>query len=215
MAKIANRPNYVKQMDAVLAALGESRPRLLLHACCAPCSSSVLELLERHFAVTILYYNPNIWPDAEYRRRLEELRRFLQKSGRADTALIEDDYRPEEFYAAVQGLEAEPERGGRCTVCYRLRMERAAAYAAAHGYEWFCTTLSVSPHKDAGRINAIGQELAAQYGVRHLPSEFKKRDGYKRSLVLSGEYGLYRQDYCGCEFSARASEARRTAAKTE
>lgn len=201
-----NRPNYVRQMDAVIASLGGARPRLLLHACCAPCSSSVLEVLEAHFAVTILYDNPNIWPEAEYRRRLEELRRFLEVSGRQGIPLVAAEYRPETFYEAVRGLEAEPERGGRCTVCYRLRMEQAAAYAAANGYEWFCTTLSLSPHKDAERINAIGEQLAARYGVRHLPSEFKKRDGYKRSLELSREYGLYRQDYCGCEFSARTGK---------
>lgn len=201
-----NRPNYVRQMDAVIASLGGARPRLLLHACCAPCSSSVLEVLEAHFAVTILYDNPNIWPEAEYRRRLEELRRFLEVSGRQGIPLVATEYRPETFYEAVRGLEAEPERGGRCTVCYRLRMEQAAAYAAANGYEWFCTTLSLSPHKDAERINAIGEQLAARYGVRHLPSEFKKRDGYKRSLELSREYGLYRQDYCGCEFSARTGK---------
>lgn len=202
-----NRPNYVRQMDAVIASLGGARPRLLLHACCAPCSSSVLEVLEAHFAVTILYDNPNIWPEAEYRRRLEELRRFLEVSGRQGIPLVAVEYRPKTFYEAVRGLEAEPERGGRCTVCYRLRMEQAAAYAAANGYEWFCTTLSLSPHKDAERINAIGEQLAARYGVRHLPSEFKKRDGYKRSLELSREYGLYRQDYCGCEFSARTGRA--------
>lgn len=202
-----NRPNYMRQMDAVIAALDGARPRLVLHACCAPCSSSVLELLEQHFALAVCYDNPNIWPEAEYRRRLEELRRFLEVSGRQSIPLIAAEYRPETFYEAVRGLEAEPERGGRCTVCYRLRMERAAAWAAANGYEWFCTTLSLSPHKDAERINAIGEELAARYGVRHLPGEFKKRDGYKRSLELSREYGLYRQDYCGCEFSARAGRA--------
>lgn len=208
---MANRSNYVKQMDEVLAGLAGSRPRLLLHACCAPCSSSVLELLERHFEISVFYYNPNIWPKAEYARRLAELRRFLAASGRAETPLIENGHCPEEFYAAAAGLETEPERGARCTACYRLRMEKAAAYAAAHGYEWFCTTLSLSPHKDAERINQIGQALAGRYGVRHLPSEFKKRDGYKRSLALSAEYGLYRQDYCGCEFSARAAAERQTA----
>lgn len=206
---MANRPNYAKQMDEALAGLAGSRPSLLLHACCAPCSSSVLEILERHFAVSVFYYNPNTWPETEYARRLAELRRFLAASGRAALPLIEEGYRPAEFYAAAAGLEAEPERGARCTECYRLRMEKTAAYAAAHGYGWFCTTLSLSPHKDAERINQIGAALAARYGVRHLPSEFKKRDGYKRSLELSARYELYRQDYCGCEFSAQAAAARR------
>ena len=118
--------------------------------------------------------------------------------------VVEDHYDPQEFYSAVAGLEAEPERGGRCTVCYRLRMRRAAQYAAEHGFDWFATTLSISPHKDAARINQIGQELEQEFGVKHLPSDFKKKNGYLRSLQLSEEYGLYRQDYCGCEFSARA-----------
>ena len=120
--------------------------------------------------------------------------------------VIEDHYDPQEFYTAVQGLENEPERGGRCTVCYRLRMRRAAQYAKEHGFDWFTTTLSISPHKDAARINQIGQELEAEFGIRHLPSDFKKQNGYLRSLQLSEEYGLYRQDYCGCEFSAKARD---------
>ena len=118
--------------------------------------------------------------------------------------VVEDHYDPQEFYSAVAGLENEPERGSRCTVCYRLRMRRAAQYAAEHGFDWFTTTLSISPHKDAKRINAIGQELEQEFGVKHLPSDFKKQNGYLRSLQLSEEYGLYRQDYCGCEFSAKA-----------
>ena len=162
----------------------------------------MLEQLLAHFEVTILYYNPNIWPAAEYRRRGDELERFAAAFAPA-VQVVEGEYDTGRYYEAVAGLEAEPERGGRCTVCYRMRMEEAARYAAAHGFDWFCTTLSISPHKDAARINAIGQELEAQYGVRHLPNDFKKKNGYKRSLELSAEYGLYRQDYCGCEFSAR------------
>ena len=184
---MANKPNYPAQMDQVFAALGDERPPLLLHACCGPCSSSVLEVLCAHFQVTVLYYNPNIWPPEEYRRRADELASFLQRAHALDVKLVEEPYDPQEFYTAVQGLEQEPEKGGRCTVCYRLRMERAAQYAKAHGFVWFTTTLSVSPLKDPIRINQIGEELAAQYGLRHLPSEFKKRDGYKRSLELSHE----------------------------
>ena len=200
------KPNYDREMQSCLAALNaEERPRLLLHACCGPCSSAVLERLCQRFAVTVLYYNPNIWPAAEHDRRRDELARFLQQCG-CGAQLVAPPYAPEEFYSAVQGLEAEPERGGRCTVCYRLRMEQAARYAAEHGFGWFCTTLSISPHKDAERINQIGRQLEAQYGVRHLPNDFKKRGGYQRSLELSAEYGLYRQDYCGCEFSARRLE---------
>ena len=169
--------NFAQQMDEVLKTLGPQRPKLLLHACCGPCSSAVLEKLCRYFEITVLYYNPNTWPAEEYYRRGEELKKFVSQ---------------------------EPERGGRCTVCYRLRMRRAAQYAKEHGFDWFTTTLSISPHKDAARINQIGQELEAEFGIRHLPSDFKKQNGYLRSLQLSEEYGLYRQDYCGCEFSAKA-----------
>ena len=202
---MANRINYQLEMEKVLASLpAGAKPKLLLHACCAPCSSAVLERLREHFSITILYYNPNIYPPQEYHRREQELERFLQDAGMSGISLIELPYDPQEFYTAVKGLEAEPERGERCTVCYRLRMEQAARYAAAHGFDWFTTTLSISPVKDPVRINQIGQELAQKYGVAHLPSEFRKKNGYKRSLELSAEYGLYRQDYCGCEFSAKA-----------
>jgi predicted adenine nucleotide alpha hydrolase (AANH) superfamily ATPase len=208
----ANMPymqNYAQQMSAVLADIAQSgrRPTLLLHACCGPCSSAVLEMLSRYFQITILYYNPNTWPEAEYLRRGEELARFVEEAHPLDVKVVEEEYVPSQFYEAVRGLENEPERGSRCTVCYRLRMEHAAQYAKAHGFEWFTTTLSISPHKDAVRINQIGQELEKLYGVRHLPSDFKKQNGYLRSLQLSKDYGLYRQDYCGCEFSAKAREA--------
>ena len=157
------------------------------------------------FDITILYYNPNIWPASEYRRRADELHQFVKQANLPGITLVEEGYDQSEFYTAVAGLEAEPERGGRCTVCYRLRMEHAAQYAAAHGFDWFCSTLSISPRKDAEKINAIGRELEKKYGVRHLPNEFKRKEGHKRSLELSAQYGLYRQDWCGCEFSARGS----------
>ena len=200
-----NRVNYDKQMQSVLASLGADRPRLLLHACCAPCSSAVLERLAEYFELSLLYYNPNIAPPAEYHRREAELERFVEQAG-FSYPVIELPYDPQAFYTAVQGLEQEPEKGARCTVCYRLRLEQTARYAADHGFAWFCTTLSISPLKDPVRINEIGQELAAQYGLHWLPSEFRKREGYKRSLTLSAEYGLYRQEYCGCVFSRRARE---------
>ena len=228
--------NFAQQMDEVLKTLGPQRPKLLLHACCGPCSSAVLEKLCRYFEITVLYYNPNTWPAEEYYRRGEELKKFVAQAHPLGVTVIEDRYDPQEFYTAVQGLENEPERGGRCTVCYRLRMRRVAQYAKEHGFDWFTTTLSISPHKDAARINQIGQELEAEFGIRHLPSDFKKQNGYLRSLQLSEEsedvilaaehravevdlgddllgagqlqlseeYGLYRQDYCGCEFSAKA-----------
>ena len=198
-----NRINYQLEMEKVLRTLDGTRPKLLLHACCAPCSSATLERLAAHFDITILYYNPNIYPPEEYHRREAELERFVEEAG-YHYPVVELPYDPQEFYTAVKGLENEPEKGARCTVCYRLRMRRAAQYAAEHGFDWFTTTLSISPHKDAKRINAIGQELEQEFGVKHLPSDFKKQNGYLRSLQLSEEYGLYRQDYCGCEFSAKA-----------
>ena len=198
-----NRINYQLEMEKVLRTLDGTRPKLLLHACCAPCSSATLERLSAHFDLTILYYNPNIYPPEEYHRREAELERFVEQAG-YHYPVVELPYDPQEFYTAVKGFENEPEKGARCTVCYRLRMRRAAQYAAEHGFDWFTTTLSISPHKDAKRINAIGQELEQEFGVKHLPSDFKKQNGYLRSLQLSEEYGLYRQDYCGCEFSAKA-----------
>ena len=193
--------NFAQQMDEVLKTLGPQRPKLLLHACCGPCSSAVLEKLCRYFEITVLYYNPNTWPAEEYYRRGEELKKFVAQAHPLGVTVIEDRYDPQEFYTAVQGLENEPERGERCTVCYRMRLERAAQYARAHGFNWFTTTLSISPVKDPVRLNTIGCELAQQYGLNYLQSEFRKKDGYKRSLALSAEYGLYRQDYCGCIFS--------------
>lgn len=200
--RMPNRINYQQEMEKVLQQLDTAalRPRLLLHACCAPCSSATLERLARHFDLTILYYNPNIYPPEEYHRREAELERFVEQAG-YHYPVVELPYNPQEFYDAVKGLEQEPEKGERCTVCYRLRLEQTARYAAEHGFDWFCTTLSISPMKDPVRINTLGTELGARYGVRFLPSEFRKKDGYKRSLALSAEYGLYRQDYCGCVFS--------------
>ena len=199
--------NFAQQMDEVLKTLGTQRPKLLLHACCGPCSSAVLEKLCRYFEITVLYYNPNTWPAEEYYRRGEELKKFVAQAHPLGVTVIEDHYDPQEFYTAVKGLENEPEKGARCTVCYRLRLEQAARYAADHGFDWYCTTLSISPMKDPVRLNELGTELGRQYGVPFLPSEFRKKDGYKRSLQLSAEYGLYRQDYCGCVFSKREREA--------
>lgn len=197
------KTNYQKQTDAVIAALpaGE-KPRLLLHSCCGPCSSYVLEYLTQYFRVTVLYYNPNIQPREEYDKRLHWQREIIARLPTPETVdILECVYDGAHYTEAVRGLEREPEGGARCTVCFRLRLEETARLAKAHGYDYFCTTLTVSPHKDAERINAIGAVLAAQYGVAWLPSDFKKREGYKRSIELSKQYGLYRQDYCGCLFS--------------
>ena len=205
---MSNQLNFSQQMDEVLKTLGDTRPRLLLHACCGPCSSAVLERLCRYFDITVLYYNPNTWPAEEYHRRGEELERFVAAAHPLGVTVVEDRYDPQEFYSAVAGLENEPERGSRCTVCYRLRMRRAAQYAAEHGFDWFTTTLSISPHKDAVFINTRGAELAEQYGIPWLPTDFKKKGGYQRSIVLSREYDLYRQNFCGCVYSRLEAERR-------
>lgn len=191
--------NYQLETDKITSALGGERPRLLLQSCCGPCSSYVLEYLTRYFDVTLLYYNPNIQPEAEYEKRLQTQRQLLARF--PQVALMECPYDAEAYIAAVKGLEGEPEGGRRCTECFALRLEYAARAAAEGGFPYFCTTLTVSPHKDAARINAIGEDMGARYGVCFLPSDFKKRDGYKRSTELSREYGLYRQDYCGCLYS--------------
>ena len=197
------KQNYQKQMDAVVASLPQGeRPRLLLQSCCGPCSSYVLEALTPYFRVTVLYYNPNIQPRAEYDLRLENQRKIIAALPTPSAVdILECDYDGEKYDAAVKGLEAEPEGGARCTVCFRLRLEETAKRASELGYDWFCTTLTVSPHKDAERLNQIGSTLGERYGVPFLPSDFKKREGYKRSIQHSNEYELYRQDYCGCLYS--------------
>ena len=192
--------NYQKELDAVLAELpaGE-RPRLLLQGCCGPCSSYVLEYLTKYFDITLLYYNPNIRPEAEYEKRLAALRELLEKMPTASPVTVLDPgWRGEEFMAAVRGLEKEPEGGARCPVCFRLRLEETARLAAEGDFDFFGTTLTVSPHKNAPLLNAIGEALAGKYGVAWLPSDFKKRNGYLRSIQLSRQYGIYRQEYCGC-----------------
>jgi predicted adenine nucleotide alpha hydrolase (AANH) superfamily ATPase len=197
------KQNYQKQMDAVVASLPQGeRPRLLLQSCCGPCSSYVLEALTPYFCVTVLYYNPNIQPRAEYDLRFENQRKIIAALPTpSEVDILECDYDGEKYDAAVKGLEAEPEGGARCTVCFQLRLQETAKRAAELGYDWFCTTLTVSPHKDAERLNQIGSTLGERYGVPFLPSDFKKREGYKRSIQLSKEYELYRQDYCGCLYS--------------
>lgn len=199
------KTQYQAQLDKLLQSL-EEKPRLFLHSCCGPCSTYVLEYLAQYFEITLFYYNPNIYPAEEYQHRLETQKEVLAKTGWA--TLIEGDYIHADFLSAIHGYEAEPEGGARCEFCFRLRMEEAARLASVGGYDYFATTLSVSPHKDAALLGKIGEELEARYGVKHLPSDFKKREGYKRSVALSNEMELYRQDYCGCEFSLR--DARKT-----
>ena len=202
--------NYQRVLDAELAKLtaAKVRPRLLLHACCAPCSSYTLEYLAAYFDITVLFYNPNIAPAAEYDFRAAELARYIAEAPcGAGVKLRVEPYDPAPFFEMAKGLEDLPECGERCKKCYRLRLRETARIAAAEGFDYFCTTLSISPHKDAGALNAIGGELAA-CGVPYLFSDFKKKGGYARSIVLSHEYGLYRQNYCGCVYSKRAAEKR-------
>ena len=200
--------NYQKELEKLIEGQQKAGrvPRLFLHACCAPCSSYVLEYLSRFFSVTVFFYNPNISPKEEYEKRVSEIQRLISEMEYVHpVAFIEGEYKPEDFYEMARGLEDVPEGGERCFRCYRLRMEEAARLAEQEGYDYFTTTLSISPLKNAGKINEIGQELSQIYKVEHLPSDFKKKNGYKRSIELSHEYGLYRQNYCGCVFSRKES----------
>ncbi len=204
--------NYAKELDAILRDLEQSGkvPTLLLHACCAPCSSYVLEYLSRYFSISILYYNPNISPESEYEKRKAELQRLLsQMPLKHPVTLLSCDYDGGAFAEIARGLEDVPEGGARCEKCFRLRLRRAAEEAKRRGFDYFTTTLSISPLKNAQLLNRIGEETGEEIGVRHLPADFKKRDGYKRSLELSREYALYRQDYCGCVYSKAQREERK------
>lgn len=192
--------NYQREMEEEIESLGGRRPALLLHSCCGPCSSAVLERLTRHFDVTLLYYNPNIEPEAEYLHRLSEQKRLLTLIP-GEVKLLPCAYDHAAFAAFAPDLAGEPEGGKRCLRCFALRLEYTAQRAREGGFEYFTTTLSVSPHKNADSLNRIGRAAGEKYGVRYLMADFKKKNGYLRSLQLSKEYGLYRQDYCGCLYS--------------
>ncbi len=192
--------NYNREMERVIAELkrqGE-KPTLLLHSCCAPCSSTCIERLKDHFEITVYYYNPNIDSLEEFTKRAEEQARLCAVMG---VECIIEDYDKQSFYNASKGLEDAPESGLRCTECFTLRLSKTAQIAKEKGFEYFTTTLTISPLKDAERLNVIGKSLEQKHGVKFLPSDFKKRGGYQRSIELSREYNLYRQNYCGCEFS--------------
>ena len=225
----SKKTNYQKELDKLLPQIdsGGQKPSLLLHACCGPCSSYVLEYLCSHFEITVLFYNPNIYPAEEYLRRLNELLNFYKKFVPAQNVkVIQAPYEPEDFYTGTgvredPQLATEPERGKRCRRCYELRLRYTYDYACANNFDYFCTTLSISPFKDADMINEIGEKLVGEAALRQaqgpqdssavvepvettprwLPSDFKKRNGFKRSLELSAEYDLYRQEYCGCVYS--------------
>ena len=196
--------NYAQELEQLIQKLQQEGkvPRLLLHACCAPCSSAVLEYLSQYFAITLLYYNPNIAPLEEYQKREAELRRLVsQMKFTHPVELLPCQYDGQAFVQAARGLEGEPEGGKRCEACFRLRLRYAAQEAARLRFDYYTTTLSISPMKNAPLLNQLGEEIGREFGVAHLPSDFKKKDGYKRSVQLSKEYDLYRQDYCGCAFS--------------
>lgn len=240
---MGNQRNYAKELDKIIESIIHivqaddngiaSPPRLLLHSCCAPCSSYVLEYLQSYFEITVFYYNPNITEDTEYQYRLQEQKKLIQALNRQaeekeleeTTAMtessswdkvktlypikiIDGDYKPELFFKQVKGLEDCPEGGERCFRCYQLRLEKAAQLAAEQKFDYFTTSLTISPMKNAAKLNEIGEQLEQQYGVAFLPSDFKKKNGYKRSIELSEEYGLYRQNYCGCVYSKRDAALR-------
>lgn len=202
--------NYQKELESILLENTSEQkvPTLLLHSCCAPCSSYVLEYLSEFFRITVFYYNPNIYPEQEYGKRMEEQKSLIERMSAVNPISFEEGrYDKERFYGMAKGLEKEKEGGERCFRCYELRLREAAKLAKEKGFDYFTTTLTISPLKNAQKLNAIGEKLAEEYGIGWLPSDFKKKDGYKRSVELSREYGLYRQDYCGCVFSKREREA--------
>lgn len=214
--------NYQKELDKILKKPETTGKTLFLHSCCAPCSSYVLEYLRKFFRITVFYYNPNISMEPEYRKRVEEQKRLIRAYNDAfvsagqlpnheaeghiqgyPISIIEGDYEPEKFYEMAKGLEQCPEGGERCFACYELRLRKTAELAFAGNFDYFTTTLTISPLKNAGKLNEIGEKLAEEYKMTWLPSDFKKRGGYQRSIELSKEYDLYRQDYCGCIYSRR------------
>lgn len=198
--------NYQKNLDKIIENIEKSgeTPTLFLHSCCAPCSSYVLEYLSEYFKITIFYYNPNIYPEEEYLKRVAEQKRLISQLPTKNKVDFEEiGYDSSEFFNAVKGLENIPEGGERCFACYKLRLEKTAKLAAEKGFDYFATTLSISPYKNAQKLNEISEELGEIYKVKALPADFKKKEGYKRSIELSAEYNLYRQNYCGCVFSKR------------
>jgi len=196
------KPNFQKELEKVLKKLEGQTPRLLLHACCAPCSSYVLEYLSNYFKITVFFYNPNITDEGEYKKRVEEVKRLIAEMDLPNEVdVLEGRYEPEEFFEMARGLESEPEGGSRCYECYKMRLKEAAFIAAKYKYPYFTTTLSISPHKNAIWINELGKEMEEEYGGSFLPSDFKKKNGFKRSIELSEEYHLYRQNFCGCVYS--------------
>ena len=211
--------NYSKELENIIkesSGKKGNKPRLLIHSCCAPCSSYVLEYLSQHYDITLLYYNPNISPKSEFEYRVSELKRLVSEMPLDKEINIEiPEYNDREFYVEVRGMEDIPEGGERCFKCYEIRLRKAIEYAKENGFEYFTTTLSISPYKNAEKLNEIGERLAGEHGgVKWLPSDFKKKNGYKRSIELSRKYNLYRQDYCGCVYSKAERERNKKTAGT-
>ena len=200
--------NYQKELDQILQDLNPSAPKLklFLHSCCAPCSSYVLEYLSPYFDITVFYYNPNITEKTEYEKRIAEVKRLIQEMELSNVDVLEGEYDPKGFFAMAANWPGEREGGRRCYDCYRMRLSETAKKAAEGNYDYFTSTLSISPHKNAQWLNEMAEEFGEQYGVKALPSDFKKKNGYKRSIELSAQYDLYRQDYCGCIFSKKERE---------
>lgn len=204
-----NKINYQKELDKIIQQLEREdiTPSLLLHSCCAPCSSYVLEYLSQYFSVTVFYYNPNISKKEEYeKRKAEQIRLIGEMKTNNKVSFLDCDYNPAEFFDCAKGYENCTEGGERCFRCYRLRLEKTAQTAKKQNFDYFCTTLSISPLKNAQKINEIGFDVESEQGVKWLPSDFKKREGYKRSIELSRQFDLYRQNYCGCVYSKPSQE---------
>lgn len=213
-----NKVNHQAELEKLIKKLPDHHRSLFLHSCCAPCSSYCLEYLRQYFEITVFYYNPNISFGEEYRHRVQEQKRLIEQLNAQKgnpIHFVEGPYEPERFYEIAKGLEDCPEGGERCFACYELRLREAASRAAQGSFDYFTTTLTISPLKNAQKLNEIGERLGQEYGVAHLPSDFKKKGGYLRSIELSREYGLYRQDYCGCAYSKAESEARERARQEE
>lgn len=220
--KVDNVRNFQKELDRLIERLeqnNERGKRLFLHSCCAPCSSYVLEYLRSYFNITVFYYNPNISFTEEYKKRVAEQKRLIEEYNCQNDgypiAIVEGDYEPERFYDLAKDLEECPEGGERCFLCYEMRLQKTAELAHAGAYDYFATTLTISPLKNAKKLNEIGEQLAKEYGISWLVSDFKKKNGYKRSIELSAQYDLYRQDYCGCIYSKQEREKQKAERKCE
>lgn len=202
--------NYQLELDKIIEKISEdgNKAKLLIHSCCGPCSSYVLDYLDKYFDISIFYYNPNIFPQEEFNYRSKEQEELINKMG-LSVKFIGQEHMSQEFYDTIKGHEDAPEKGSRCGLCYRLRLEKTAQYALENSYDYFTTTLSISPHKDSQLLNQIGRDLEKEYGVKYLYSDFKKKDGYRKSVEFSKKFDMYRQEYCGCEFSYRAYENRK------